>query len=85
MKPPCACGARICHKRNHGFFRERKPGKKIRAVVFWWDSYRCWTWCPVINGEPVDHGTVMGHFDTLQLAYAEARGYTCGEYREALS
>jgi hypothetical protein len=85
MSGTCRCGSTNCHRRNRSYFREQTPGPDIRAVVFWWSvvgDAGCWTWCPVIKGEPVDEGRVMGHFDTLQDAYAEARAYTCGEYRE---
>lgn len=76
----CPCGSKPCVNHNRGWFQRLKPDPRVRAVVFWWGVRRCWTWCPVVNGTPEDQGFVMGHYDTLQLAFADADAYTRGLY-----
>lgn len=79
----CRCGIRNCHKRNTGFFlgsSEIDPNDRDRAKVLWWDVRNCWTWCPIVNGEDIDDGYVMGHYDTWELAFQDALSYTRGTY-----
>lgn len=78
---PCVCGAQHCGNRNRTHFsRLRKPNRIVRAQVFIWPGRGFWTWCPVINGEANDVGQVMGHYDSLERAFAHAWRWTRGNY-----
>lgn len=88
-RPACACGAAVCVKHNRSWFcRLDKPRPAARAIVARW-PFRLhggsWTWCPVVDGVPWDYGLSMGHYDSLELAYADAAAWTRGEYGEVRS
>lgn len=77
----CICGVTACGNRNRGhFYVLIHPDDRVRALVFVWPYRGFWTWCPVVNDEPQDTGSVMGHYDSLQLAWADADAWTRGAY-----
>jgi hypothetical protein len=92
-KSACPCGERLCHRHNRAFWyrlsKNGKPGRRpIRVDVFRWDERqgrtagRVWTWCPVVNGEPVDHHSGLGHYDSWKLAFADAFAWVSGRLGE---
>lgn len=89
MSTPCRCGYIRCVHRNRAFFFRRPPAelaasgegsRAVRAGVFKWPFRDPWTWCPVIDGEYRDDGQVMGHYDSWELAYADAYAWIAGRY-----